>query len=332
MNRFPRSRLIDVLFAILVWSVAIGTASADDVSARVTRVTRVTRVAGLVDRAIASTAGDRDALVAEALRDLTDSPAFDDQDWLEEPLRAQPPDLDLAKARLAREVEATTSTPAGFVPSPDPHTALERVLADSRFHPRTWQDDIPVVLLPIVLVATAIVSILWSIIRWPFDRLFDLLAAFVNSRAFGPMMALGAIAVVIAVVVLYRRGLRAILVRQAELGSHGETLPQTSADALDAAGREQSLGRYREACHFVLFATLLWIEEKGIARFDRSATNREHLDQLARVATSPDRRLIRALEPVIVRFDRVWYGQSFATADDYRDLLALSGRVRDALP
>jgi hypothetical protein len=319
----PRFFAIGAVFALLVWSASIGTAFAADDFAR---------VSALVDRASAASGAERETLVADALGELEAHPAFDQKAWLEEPLRANPPDLPLAQARLAREAEASAGGPVGFVPNQDPRASLNQVLADARFHPRSWQDDVPAILLPLAIIGIAIANFLWSIIRWPFDRLFELLIAFVTSRAFGPIMAVGAIAVVIAVVTLYRRGLTAILVRQAEVAANREGLPLTAADALAAAGREDALAHYREACHFVLFATLLWIEEKGIARFDRSATNREHLDQLVRVATLPDRRLVGALEPVISRFDRVWYGQSFATADDYRDLLGLAGRVRDALP
>ena len=151
------------------------------------------------------------------------------------------------------------------------------------------------------------------------------------SPVFGPLMAVAALAIGAGIVVLYRRGLGAILVRQAESEMVKAAAPVTAAEALAEAAKQDALARYREACHFLLLATLLWIEEKGLARFNRSATNREHLTQLASVAEVPDRRLVVALEPAIARFDRVWYGQAFVSHADYRDLLTLAGRVRDSL-
>ena len=49
----------------------------------------------------------------------------------------------------------------------------------------------------------------------------------------------------------------------------------TALEALNAAQRQAALGRYREACHFVLLSALLAVDERGDSRFDRSATNRE---------------------------------------------------------
>jgi hypothetical protein len=323
-HRLPRFLAMLICSALLVGLSLPGTASADDVPAL------LARVSGLVDRAIASKDGGADALVALALRELDGATFYDQAAWLEEPLKAHPPDLQLAKARIARASEAAAPAVAGPAIPQEPQATLNHVLADSRFHPHTWQDDVPAILLPLALVVVAIANVIWSLIRWPFDRLWDLFVLFANSWAFGPIMAIGAVAVIVGLILLYRRGLRAILVRQAEIGANRDGLPLTAAEALAAARQEEALARYREACHYVLFATLLWIEEKGIARFDRSATNREHLDQLARVAV-PGGRVVGALEPVINRFDRVWYGQSFATADDYRDLLALATRVQDSL-
>jgi hypothetical protein len=85
------------------------------------------------------------------------------------------------------------------------------------------------------------------------------------------------------------------------------------------------VGRYREACHFVLTATLLWLEEHTGANFDPAATNREHL---ARVANQP--LVAAALAPVVNYFDRLWYGQESVAETDYRELLGLAARVREA--
>jgi hypothetical protein len=38
----------------------------------------------------------------------------------------------------------------------------------------------------------------------------------------------------------------------------------------------------------------------------------------------------RALGPLVAAFDRLWYGTSAVTESDYRRLLDLAGRVREA--
>jgi hypothetical protein len=321
------ARTFIVVFATVLsvsWTFWSSRAFADDVPGA------LARASALVDQASAASGTAQDRFVADALRELSGEPSLRESGWLQEPLRAVPPNLPLAKVRIIAAIDAVSGgTP---VAAPDQARAnLKQVLDGPRFHPHTWQDDLPAFLLPVVLIGTAVAQFVWNLIRWPFDRLGDLLLAVIRSPAFGPLLAVGAVVVAGGIVMLYRRGLRAIMVAQAEAAAGPAALPLTAAEALAAGQRESSLGRYRAACHFVLLATLLWIEENGAARFDRSATNREHLGRLAAMAALPDRRLVGALEPVIHRFDHVWYGQSFASDDDYRDLLALAGRVRDAL-
>jgi hypothetical protein len=97
------------------------------------------------------------------------------------------------------------------------------------------------------------------------------------------------------------------------------------SEALARAAAQSAAGHYREACHFVLMATLLSIEERGQIRFDPAATNREHLTRLAALPA-----VARALDLVVARFDRIWYGQAWVSETDYRDLLSLSRRVAQA--
>jgi hypothetical protein len=185
--------------------------------------------------------------------------------------------------------------------------------------------------MPAALLLSALVQFAWSVVRWPFDRLLDLLSAFLNSSAFGPVMVVVALVVTAGIFVLYRLGLRAIVVAQAEVAPPKTDVPVTADDALAAAERCEGIGQHREACHYALLAALLAVEEKGLARFSRSATNREHLAQLAVVTGSADGPVLRAISPAIDRFDRLWYGQTSVSERDYADLVALVGRVREAL-
>jgi len=127
----------------------------------------------------------------------------------------------------------------------------------------------------------------------------------------------------IAIVLAYRFAFRSALVTDTEAREPGRLSRLTSTEALAVAQQHGAAGRYREACHFVLLATLLWLEEKSFARFDPSATNREHLQRLAAQPA-----VASALEPVVDRFDGLWYRSDEATAEDFRALLELAERTR----
>lgn len=292
--------------------------------------TALTRAALLVEQATRASGAERSKLADQALAALEADPGVGGSNWLREPLTATPPDLAGAGVRLAAAIDATRE-PNGPV-SANAQAILARVLADSRFHPRTLLDLLPSFLVPLALIVGAVAQVIWSIVRWPFDRLLDLLDMILNSWLFGLFIAVAALGVAAGVFGLYRVGVRSILVSQTEAATPQSAVPQTGAAALDEARRLESFALYREASHFVLIATLLWIEEHRLARFDRSATNREHLAQLAAVGGLTSGSVTGALGPVIHQFDRVWYGQPEVSDADYRELLALAGRVRDALP
>jgi len=213
----------------------------------------------------------------------------------------------------------------GIGPQRDPTAArrqLDEVLALPVFKGQDWIDALPGWLVPAALLVRALVELVWNVVRWPFDRFIDFITRLVGDVLRGPVVVVLALLVIAGLVLLYQRGLRSAIVRQAEVRAEDGPLPPTAAEAISLASREANAGRYREACHFVLLSALLQIEERGAARFDPSATNREHL---ARVARAP--RLAGALERVVARFDRVWYGQDNVTEADYRELLALAGGV-----
>ncbi len=315
--------------ACALCSVLVGAFGCDLASADGGQTTLV-RVADLVGQASRVSGTERSALVDEALANLRADPSVGDSDWLREPLASTPPDLAVARERLAAAIDGLRD-PIQTSPPANAQLILARVLDDSRFHPRALLDWLPTFLVPVALLVGVVAQFVWSIIRWPFDRAFDLLILILNSRFFGPFIVLAALGVAAGVFALYRVGLRSILVTQAEATATANDVPLTASEALAEAQRLESLAKYREACHFVLIATLLWIEEKGLARFNRSATNREHLTQLAEVAGLANGQVVGALRPVINRFDRVWYGQPIVSDVDYQELVALAGRVRDVL-
>ncbi len=282
------------------------------------------QAAALVKQAQSASGSTRAQLVADALVQLDSQPDLANNTWLRTPLDRVPPDLTTAEARLQSAIDAL-GAPAAPSDASGARQQLTNVLADPRFHPRTWLDYVPAFLVPLALALAAVVRFVSSVISWPFDRLAELLLKVLSSRWFGRAALVGAVAIAGGLVWLYRRGLGSALVRQAEVARPAAELPTTSPEALRAARDHAFAGRYRDACHYVLLSTMLWIEERGVTRFDRAATNREHLDRLSAAASSPD--LARALGPLVARFDRVWYGQATVSNADYEDLLALADRL-----
>ncbi|MBI4492986.1 MAG: DUF4129 domain-containing protein [Chloroflexi bacterium] len=285
----------------------------------------VARALALVEQASQAPVAERPALARAALDALAAAPELADFTWLRDPLAASPPELARARARLAAAQEAL-EPPAGAL-DPAARSSLDRILSNPPFKSPSVQSLLPSWLVPVAVLIDAAARVVWNLVRWPFDRLLDLLRWVFTEVVSGPAaLALGLLAIA-GLVLLYRRGLRAALVAQAEVAASDEPLPPTAAEALAAAQRYAAAGQYREACHFVLLSALLSIEAQGWARLDRAATNREHL---ARLATQPS--VAAALAPVVARFDRLWYGQDTVTDADYRELLRLAGRVREATP
>jgi hypothetical protein len=87
--------------------------------------------------------------------------------------------------------------------------------------------------------------------------------------------------------------------------------PETAADARDLAQVSEQAEDYRSAVRYLYLSTLLMLDERGLIHYDRSLTNREHLQQ---IQDKP--HLLDILRPVVNTFDRVWYG--FAPLDEAR--------------
>lgn len=89
--------------------------------------------------------------------------------------------------------------------------------------------------------------------------------------------------------------------RRDELEPAGAAL--SSMAALERAQALAAAGDRRSAVRYLYLSTLLFLEEAGRLRYDRTLTNREVLRQ---VAAEPDVAL--PLRAVVATFERVWYG------------------------
>jgi hypothetical protein len=303
---------LTIALGLLFRATGIATAEADHGAV-------LRRAAAIVEQAENGPTTLRGQRAREALDVLTADPALARQSWLTDPLTATPPDLRQAQARLIAVLAALEPGPR---PIPGGRGALDDVLADPRFRPVDWTRDLPSWLLPVASAGADAIRVGGAIVRWPIDRLFDALRAVVGSALFPPTLAVLALAVGTAVAWLYRRGLRAALVAQAETAPPPDLPPLTAAAALERANARARALDYRQATHYVLLAALLRIEERDGIRFDRAATNREHLARLAAGPAADERGRAR-LAAIVDRFDRTWYGHQTVSRDDYAELLRL---------
>lgn len=116
------------------------------------------------------------------------------------------------------------------------------------------------------------------------------------------MLAVGLL-LVLAIVVYAVRGVRRSVVTDArarEEAAQEETM--TATEAVDRAQIEARAGNYRGAARHLYLSSLLWLEERGMLRYDRSRTNREYLQQVRGKPVHDE------LLPVVETFERVWYG------------------------
>lgn len=121
------------------------------------------------------------------------------------------------------------------------------------------------------------------------------------------LLVIGIIAVMF-VVGYFARGL------QIQSAGTTETLepdqdPETSLHAEELATSSETIRDYRAAVRYLYLSSLLLLDERGLIRYDRTLTNREHLQQ---ITDKP--QLLELLRPVVGTFDHVWYG--FAPLDE----------------
>jgi hypothetical protein len=87
-------------------------------------------------------------------------------------------------------------------------------------------------------------------------------------------------------------------------------LGMSSTEARRRAAESATGGDYRSAMRYRCLAVLLAVDEAGMLTFDRAATNREYLFR----APAP---IHDDLQPLLVRFDEVWYGGEPTNAEEY---------------
>ncbi len=119
-----------------------------------------------------------------------------------------------------------------------------------------------------------------------------------------------------AVLVFFVVNLRRNAVSEVMLQTHSrdDEAHLTSSAALDHAQHFATAGDYRAAVRQLYLSTLLWLDEHGQLRYDRSLTNREYLRA---VANTPSVRA--ALQPIVDTFDHIWYGFAPINATEFAE-------------
>ncbi len=279
-------RLIVVLLALLVAWPAATMAQAPDLT--------VDEYAQLVREAFAAAQRNDEIGLREVATKLTalksvaaaDGSALPvNNQWLADELAKSAPNIRAIRERLGAQVEvltlARTSAPAD-------QAALKAILAAPPF-----AEQAP---------AEPPSAPSWSF--WEF--LFG-----AGSAITGCLTVLAVIVVtgVIGyVIITIRNGMNRGVRRPAVNTAEHEERTLSSGKAIQRADEVAVEGDFRKGVRYLYLSTLLWLEERGVLRYDRTLTNREVLEAVP--SGSP---LRTRLTPVVQTFDRVWYG--FAEID-----------------
>lgn len=223
-----------------------------------------------------------------------------DQSWLTTALASGDPDLPAIAARLGALIDALA--PPGTVPA---EVALRQWQAVYNEPPFNREGE----------------GWLTQFLNWLFDLLDQLIPDLpdvpvpegpANPAAFTPLVwvILGIAAVlIVGLLTFWARGVRRNLRAPVKAPAGDGEDPVTFGEAQRLAAEARQAGDRRSAVRYLYLAALLWLDEQGLLRYERSLTNREHLHRLR--SQPPVRDL---LAPVVATFDAVWYG--FQPIDD----------------
>lgn len=237
-----------------------------------------------------------------------------DNAWLRDALAQEPPDFPLIVAALGAILDALAQarTPS----DPDALQKLDQVFEvppfKSREVPSAWND-------------------FWDGVGRSIGRFFEQLfnqmptpninppnvpnvpSTWGNLTPLGWVMLIIGGLLILALVLYTLRGVRRTVAAEARVRAEAEAEEEhmTVQEATDRTRNAAQAGDYRTATRYLYLSTLLWLEERGMVRYDRSRTNREYLQQLRGKPTHD------AFVPVVDTFERVWYGKRPLESADF---------------
>jgi len=223
--------------------------------------------------------------------------------WLADALAQEPPDYDLITGRLGALLDALGEPPTAGTTG-DAEQQLENVFNRAPFTTRQTPNFFQ--------------QLVDRVLTWLFDRLAPVFgpgssAAFRALSPLGWLLLIGGVLLVIGLLVYALRGVRGTVLGDQRVR---QAVAEAGLSSADAQARAQELlngGDARSAVRYLYLASLLWLHEHKLLRYERSLTNREYLNQ---VQNNP--RLHERLSPVVSTFDRVWYGKRPIDAEALR--------------
>ncbi len=213
-----------------------------------------------------------------------------DNRWLREALDANDPDLERIAERLGALLDALaqpdTTTPA------DAQQRLRDLLSRPPFANEAPDE-----------------SLIGRFLDWIFRTLDSIFSPIGNigptpGNVLGWLITIAGVILVLVILAYWLLGLRRSLAREARNAPTDD--PEAGLTANSAFQQASSLARggdYRTAVRYLYLSSLLWLDERGLLRYDRALTNHEYLEHLH---NNPELRA--RLEPIVETFDRVWYG------------------------
>ncbi|MGH2458974.1 MAG: DUF4129 domain-containing protein [Chloroflexota bacterium] len=232
-------------------------------------------------------------------------------------LDATPPDVETARAELTSRLSAMSDASASG-PGADARPALRGVLSRPEFQPAPPPD-------PFTGFLRNDEGVIGHLVGRILDRLFG------SGEPGDPRTlfwaAVGLIAIAVAVFLMLRGVRRSIGPPVTRPDEEEPPMATTSEAARSEAERLAQAGAFRAAIRALYLAVLLDWDEHGELRFDRALTNRE---VVAKARSLGSARLVETLAPLVDRFDRVWYGSSSCTSEEYRAFRGLAERAWEA--
>ncbi|HEY1013456.1 MAG TPA: DUF4129 domain-containing protein [Herpetosiphonaceae bacterium] len=279
------------LLAACLFAVLPGPAGPRSAAAQATSATLEDYESALREALAAAQRNDEIGLrdVAPRLGAITSVTAPDgtplpvDNRWLGQALDGNQPNLRQIRSRLGAQVEALASA------RPDDPDAMAKLTAILNAPP--FADQKP----PEPVSAPG--SSFWGSLD--FSGLGDLLNGCLTVLA---ILVVAGVVYYIAMAV--KGGFRRDMVkRPRQLDDEVIAENLNSAKAMDRASEVAVEGDFRKAVRYLYISTLLWLDERGAVRYDRTLTNREVLE-----AVPPGSPIRSRLTPVVGTFDQVWYG------------------------
>lgn len=198
--------------------------------------------------------------------------------------------------------------------------ALQAILARPEFQATERRAVLDWLLDPIRSWLRWLALELWQWLAWIFEPVGG-----VSGEAILYVVVGAGFVVLLGVVLALSRLMRGTLAGDAALARVMTGGPPRADDELARARTLAQAGDARRAVHHLYRAVLLRLDERDHLPFDGTLTNRELLPRL-----TTDHALAGPFAELVARFDRLWYGQTDCSADEYAAFTQLGDRVWEA--